>query len=83
MATPVRWRLVPGAIDKLLRDPGVAADLERRGRAIAAAAGPGHDVAPDPGPHRARVTVATATLDAVLDELLTRNLTRAVDAGRQ
>lgn len=70
-------------IAQLLKDPGVAADLERRARNIAAAAGPGMEVEPPfEGARRVRVTVRTGTYAAREAEAKNRALTRAIDAGR-
>lgn len=69
-------------IGQLLKSPEVRRDLERRARAIAAAAGPGHEVATETPGTRVRVTVTTATTQARLNEARHRSLTRAVDAGR-
>lgn len=62
--------------------PGVLADLERRARAIAAAAGPGMVVRTSVGPNRARAAVITATLRARRGQAKDKRLTRAIDAGR-
>jgi hypothetical protein len=53
------------------------------GDEIARAAGPGHKVTVEIGPNRARVEVVTDTIDAKLAEARSRNLTRAVGAGRR
>lgn len=71
------------AVRNLARSPKVMAELERRGRAIAAAAGPGHEVQPFVGKNRDRVTVRTATWSARYHEAAERNLTRAFGAGRR
>lgn len=79
----VRIKVNGRAVAELLRSPEVAADLERRARAVAAAAGPGHEVTVEIGPNRARASVATATIEAIIAEARTRNLTRAADAARR
>jgi hypothetical protein len=66
----------------MLRSPDIAADLERRGRNIAAAAGPGVEVSTFVGVNRVRITIRTATLDARIRQAKTKSLTRAIDAGR-
>lgn len=66
----------------LLKEPGVLADLERRARQIADAAGEGHDAGGQIGKNRARASVITTTYDAMRAEATDRNLTRAFDAGR-
>lgn len=70
------------AVRQLLRSTDVLADLERRGRQVAAAAGPGHEVQPYIGRNRARVTVRTATDDARRAEATGRRLTAAINAAR-
>lgn len=78
----VRVKINRKAVRALLRDPKVAADLERRARAIAAAAGPGHVVESEIGRTRARAAVITETPEAALAEATQRRLTRSIDAGR-
>jgi hypothetical protein len=78
----VRIRLIPGAVTKLLKEPGVQADLVRRGEAIARTAGPGHVVDLNLESHRASVIVLTSTFEAMQAEATYRRLTRAIDAGR-
>lgn len=78
----VRVVLNRKGIRDLLRSDEIKAELERRAHAIAAAAGPGHTVDSQIGPHRARAAVVTDTVDAMLAESHHRNLTRAIDAGR-
>ena len=69
---------------ELLRSDGVAEDLERRGQAIAAAAGDGVEAeSAYLGKNRARVTVRTATTEARIAEAKDRVLTRAIETGRQ
>ncbi|UXE04748.1 hypothetical protein QEH44_gp11 [Arthrobacter phage Shambre1] len=70
------------AIGKLLKSPAVVADIARRTRAIAAAAGPGMQPSVVVGRTRARGSVITATQEARLAEARTRALTKALDAGR-
>lgn len=78
----VKFKLNSDGVRALLKSPGVLADLERRGRAIAAAAGEGVEVESVIGPNRAHVTVRTATTEARISEATDRTLTRAIDAGR-
>jgi hypothetical protein len=78
----VRIVLNPRAPREIRTSRKVLADLERRGRAIAAAAGPGHRVESSIGKNRARVAIITDTTDAALSEATNRSLTRALDAGR-
>ena len=79
----VKIELNREGVRKLLRDePGVIADLERRGHNIATVAGPGHEVEAYRGETRTRVTVRTESNAAKAAEATTRNLTRAIEAGR-
>lgn len=66
----------------LLRSFEVQADLERRAENIAAAAGPGHEAESEVGRNRARASVRTDSIEAMHAEATSRNLTRAIDAGR-
>jgi hypothetical protein len=78
----VRIVLNRRGVRELLRSPEILRDLEQRARRIAAAAGPGHEVDSQVGPNRARASVRTDTIDAMLGEATDRDLTRAIDAGR-
>lgn len=72
-------------VARLLRSPEVLGELQRRGNAIAAAAGgPGEGFVAEGhvGRNRARVTVRTATTRARVLEAQHRTLTKALDAGR-
>lgn len=69
------------AIQGLLKSPEVQADLDRRARNIAAAAGEGYEVLRSPG-RRARAVVITGTWAAKRAEAKRGNLRRAIDAGR-
>lgn len=82
MAKNVRIEVNRKAVRSLLRSPEVKADLERRAKKIAAAAGPGFEVDSHVGKNRARADVATGTFEAMRAEATDRALTRAVDAGR-
>jgi hypothetical protein len=81
MADKIRFELNRDAVSELLKNV-VQGELLARGRSIAAAAGPGHEVELFVGRTRARVTVRTDTFAARLAESRDRNLTRALDAGR-
>lgn len=78
----VRIELNHSAVRQLLRSDEVKADLERRAKRIADAAGPGHDVDVSTGRNRARADVATESFAARYRESTERTLTRAIDAGR-
>lgn len=78
----VRVKLNSAGVRELLRSSGVQTDLQRRARAIAAAAGDGFEVDTQVGSVRARASVRSATLDAHVAEATDRALTRAIDAGR-
>lgn len=69
-------------IGELLKSPEIQADLLRRARNIARAAGPGMEASVRVGPSRARASVITATDGAREREARDRALTRALDAGR-
>lgn len=81
MAT-VTLRLNGAGVRRLLNAPGVHADLQRRGRAVAAKAGPGVEMRPGTSTKRARVSVATATPEAMEAEARDRRLSSAIDAAR-
>lgn len=70
--------------NELRKSPGVAAELERRGKAIAQAAGGEDDFAVEVSTNgsRARVVVVTATAEGMLAEASQRALTNALSAGR-
>lgn len=69
-------------VRELLRSQEVLADLEDRANRIASSAGDGHAVSAEVGTVRARASVRTDTLEAAKAEAETRDLTRAIDAGR-
>ena len=80
----IRWKLNRREVRALMREEGgVVRDLQRRGEAVAAAAGPGHEVETYIGRNRARVTVRTATYAARMKEARYRNLSRAFEAARR
>ena len=79
----VQLKLNGKGIQDLLKAPGVQADLERRGRAVAAAAGEGHEVTARVGKTRARVSVRTATPEAMVAEATDRTLSADIDAARK
>jgi hypothetical protein len=71
-------------IASLLQTPQVRADLARRAKNIANAAGPGKwNVHDEKGRNRARAVVVTGDIQARRNEARTRALTRAIDAGRR
>lgn len=78
----IRVKLNHSAVRQLLRSGDVEADLVRRGRAIAAAAGEGYETQPWVGRNRTRVTIRTATTEARIDEATDHSLMRAIGAGR-
>lgn len=70
-------------IQAIMKSAGVKADLDRRARRIAAAAGPGVEAKPaESGAERARAAVVTTTYQGRLNEARDRRLSRAIDAGR-
>lgn len=79
----VRVVMNGSGVRDLLRSPGVRADLERRGEAIAQSAGTGYETQTWLGRRRARVTVRTATRQARIDEARHHRLIQALSAGRR
>lgn len=68
---------------ELRTQPEVLADLEARGRRIAAAAGEGVEVLPVQTPrNRAHVVVGPVTADAARRVAKDNSLIRAIEAGR-
>jgi len=82
--TKVRIEMNGAGIRALLKSPGVAADIEARTNAVAAAAGGGEDFLPSVyvGKTRVRGSVITATQNGRQLEATDLALTRAIDAGR-
>jgi hypothetical protein len=84
--------LISSGVEQLLKSPGVVADLERRGRAVAAVARATAPVASGDYAEsievvvdetdRAAVRVAATVDYALVVESRTGNLARALDAGR-
>lgn len=88
MATKIRVDLNRAGIIKALTDPGVEADLMRRGNASAAQArsnskGGEFLVTARRGKTRVRVSVITVNYSARRAEAADRALTRALDAARR
>lgn len=69
-------------VDALLKSPDVAAELNRRARRIASAAGPGMEVRSSIGRTRARAVVITSTPEARAAEATDRRLSAALWSGR-
>ena len=67
----------------VMRGPGTKAKLKSVADRIANAAGPGNLTLTGEGRTRSRASVVTTTYEAMRAEAKTRNLTRAVDAGRE
>lgn len=82
MVQSIRVVMNRRGVAELLKSAEVQADLERRSEAIAAAAGPGMEVDVRVGRTRARASVRTGDIDAMLAEANHKALTRAIDAGR-
>jgi plasmid stability protein len=76
------FKLHDGAMVKLLHEQFVTDDLLDRALRIRAAAGPGHRVETEAGNNRPRAAIITDDIPAMLRERKDRNLTRAIDAGR-
>jgi hypothetical protein len=83
-AKSIRIALNPRGVRALLQSPEITEDLERRGEAIATAAGgaPDFEVRADRNRDRTVVFVTAATFDGRNAESEDRALTRAIDAGR-
>lgn len=62
--------------------PEVQAEVFRRGDAIGAAAGDGYEVRKTVNKTRARVSIITATAEAMVDQARNHTLERSLDAGR-
>lgn len=78
----VRIKLNRQGIREILRSDGVKADLSKRAQRVRNAAGPGHAVDVTTGRNRVRASVRTDTIDAMLAQAETKNLTRAMQAAR-
>ncbi len=78
----IRFQLNRAAVGQLLKSNEVQADLKRRADRIAAAAGPGHEVEERVGRNRARATVRTTTVEAMIQQAAHQTLSRAIEAGR-
>lgn len=78
----VRFKLNrPGLLD-LLKGEEIQGVLQGMGERVAAAAGPGVESEVWVGKNRARVTVRTATPEAMEREATHRTLTAAINAAR-
>lgn len=85
-ATKIRIDFHYKGFNQVRNAPGVVSDLERRAAAVAAAAGPGHEIRTLAGGNRvrARVSVRTATPEARLAEATNKTLSQAIgSAGRR
>lgn len=82
MATKVRITLNKAGVREVLRSSEVQAELLRRAELIANAAGEGMVAESLIGASRARASVRTETLKAILAEAEDRALTSALEAGR-
>lgn len=78
----VRVQMNSRGARSLLRSDEVMRDLQRRGRAIASAAGPDMDMESGLTSQRARVAVLARSAKAMRAEAMHKSLTRAIDAGR-
>lgn len=80
----IRVKINSAGARAVLRSEKVRADLDRRARQVAEAAGgePDFEVESQIGSNRARASVRTATFEARKAEAEKRALLRALDAGR-
>lgn len=82
MASTVKVKLVKNAAAKLMKSPGVTADIKARVERVAAAAGEGYEASVVEGKNRAHGSVITASYAAMRREARDHTLIRALDAGR-
>lgn len=82
MAPLIKVKFRPGAVEALEKSPEMQQVLLEHGQRMADAAGDGFEAEVNVGSTRARCTVFTATVDAMLSEATDRTLTRSIDAGR-
>lgn len=68
-------------VGALLKSPEMRADLDRRAKRIATAAGPGMKASSMVGRTRVRASVITATTEARIAEATDRKLTKSLRAG--
>lgn len=78
----VKFQLNHAGVRELLRSKEVQAELTRRARKIANRAGVGHEVEEFTGKNRGRSTVRTVSIAAEVAEFNFKNLTNAIEAGR-
>lgn len=76
----IKWHMK--GFKALRKERGVMSDLIKRGQAIASAAGEGVEAEPFTGKNRAKVSVLTATPEAIKANAAGNTLLRALDAGR-
>ncbi len=77
----VKWNV--SAFEALRKDPAVEADVHRRARAVADAAGEGFEAFPSiPARRRARAAVVPVTVEAQIRNARDNTLLRSLDAGR-
>jgi hypothetical protein len=81
MANSIRFVANKAGIGELLKSAELQAVLMGKAQAVAAAAGPGHDVL-NTTTKRARATVMTKTVEAMIAEATDHTLTRAINAAR-
>lgn len=84
MAADITIKYDHKAIDRLLKEESLPL-LEDIARSVQTAAGPSDDYEVDSeiGPHRARASVRTVSIKAMIDETTSHPLLRALDAGRR
>jgi hypothetical protein len=77
-----KFELRRAALGEIAKSKEVGDDLDRRARAIAAAAGPGYKAAGGMESRRERASVNTVTYQARADNARHGTLLRALEAGR-
>jgi hypothetical protein len=81
MADPI-VRLNTRGVNQIMKSAGVQAELDRRAKLIADAAGPGFTSVSNPHRWVARAFAQTASLYGMRAEAKDRRLSRALEAGR-
>lgn len=77
-----RIEIRTGAIREVLKSSPVNAELDRRARRIAAAAGAGYEAVDSTGKNRERSAVIASSYKARVDNARNNTLLRALGAGR-
>jgi len=76
----IKWNM--SGFRQLRKSREVMSDLIKRGAAIAGASGAGYEASPFTGKNRGRVSVITATPEAIEDNAARNSLVNNLGAGR-